>query len=171
MGFFDRLFAREQPNRAMAPLYDAIVAEARRPHWYTDGRVPDTIDGRFDMVCMVLSLVMVRLEEESTAGQEIAWLTELFISDMEGQLRQIGIGDMVVGKHVGRLMGALGGRLGAYRDMVGGAKEPRAAFVPNLYRGEEPSEDALAHVEDAARALHERLERTDAAAILAGDIG
>ncbi|WP_204310223.1 ubiquinol-cytochrome C chaperone family protein, partial [Enterobacter cloacae] len=72
-------------------------------------------------------------------------LTEVFIDDMDGQLRQIGIGDIVVGKHVGKMMGMLGGRLGAYREALaaGGFDE---ALVRNLYRGEAPAPAALAHV-------------------------
>ena len=62
---------------------------------------------------------------------------------MDGQLRQIGIGDVVVGKHVGRMMGALGGRLGAYRDGLA-AGDLGPALVRNLYRGEPPAARALA---------------------------
>ena len=114
MGVWHRLFGRGERD-ALAPLYKAVVAEARRPDWYRQGRVPDTLDGRFDMVAAVLSLVLLRLEEEGDAGRApSAHLTELFVEDMDGQLRERGIGDIVVGKHVGRMMGALGGRLGAF---------------------------------------------------------
>ena len=110
MGFWKRWLgggAAAQPD----PLYAAIVAQARAPDWYVAGAVPDTIDGRFDMVATVLALVLLRLEAEPAGLAASARLTEQFVTDMDGQLREIGIGDVVVGKHMGRMMGALGGRL------------------------------------------------------------
>lgn len=154
----------------MRPLYDAIVAEGRQPHWYLDGAVPDTIDGRFDMIVAILALVLLRLEEQD-AAQESAWLTELFVDDMDGQLRQEGIGDVVVGKHVGRMMSALGGRLAAYRAALKGESSMHEALVRNLYRGEAPGDAAIAHVEGALRARWMRLECLTRDALMAGDIG
>ena len=142
MSFFDRLFGRPDANEAVRPLYDALVAEGRAPHWYRDGGVPDTIDGRFEMIAAILALVITRLELESEQRQNIAWLIELFVADMDGQLREIGIGDMVVGKHVGRMMGALGGRLAAFREA--GDREALAAAVErNIFRGAAPSPETL----------------------------
>lgn len=154
----------------MRPLYDAVVREGRQPHWYLDGAVPDTLDGRFDMIVAILALVLLRLEEQG-AAQESAWLTELFVDDMDGQLRQEGIGDVVVGKHVGRMMSALGGRLSAYRAVLRGEAHMHEALVRNLYRGEAPGDTALAHVEGALRARWMRLECLTRDALLAGDIG
>jgi cytochrome b pre-mRNA-processing protein 3 len=116
-------------------LYNAVVAEARRPAWYIEGAVPDTIDGRFDMVALVLSLVMIRLEDAG-AAQLCADLTERFIADMDGSLRQDGVGDQVVGKHIGRMVAALGGRLGAYRDSRTDDVAFAVALRRNLWRGE-----------------------------------
>src|SRR3546814_5150561 len=76
-------------------------------------------DLRFDMITAILCLVLLRLEGAPETKQQSVWLTELFVDDMDGQLRQIGIGDMIVGKHIGRMMSALGGRLSAYRSGLG----------------------------------------------------
>jgi len=67
MGVLNRLFGRKDRD-ALTPLYNAVVLEARRPDWYLAGQVPDTLDGRFDMVAAVLSLVLLRLEEEGEVG-------------------------------------------------------------------------------------------------------
>ena len=84
-------------------------------------------------------------------------LTEIFIDDMDGTLRQIGIGDYVVGKHVGRMMGALGGRLDA---PSGGARRPfEAAVRRNIFHESPPSDEAVAFVAGAARALRGRARR------------
>ena len=105
MSFLQRLFPDRKQRAALAPLYAAIVAEGRDPFWYREGQVPDTIDGRFDMIAAVTALVLLRLEAEGEAGRGPAiLLTETFIDDMDATLRQIGIGDYVVGKHVGRMM-------------------------------------------------------------------
>ncbi|KTT75374.1 ubiquinol-cytochrome C chaperone [Sphingomonas endophytica] len=152
---------------AALPLYDAVVARARQPHWYLDGAVPDTLDGRFDMVAAVLAMVLLRLEVDAGGAQPIAQLTERFVDDMDAQVRQIGFGDMVVGKHVGRMMGMLGGRLGAYRDgLAGGALD--AALVRNLYRGAAPAPSALAHVRDRLTALRHELDAVPLPALMEG---
>ncbi|MDT0575125.1 ubiquinol-cytochrome C chaperone family protein [Croceicoccus sp. F390] len=110
---FERLFNR-RPPADLTSLWHGIVAIAREPHWYERDGAADNLEGRFDMICAVLSLVLLRLEQEN-AGETAARLTELFIDDMDGQLREAGVGDLVVGKRMGKLMSALGGRLGAYR--------------------------------------------------------
>src|SRR3546814_20475584 len=70
---------------------------------------------------------------------------------MDGQLRQIGIGDMIVGKHIGRMMSALGGRLSAYRSGLGAGESLEDALVRNLYRGNAPAPDQLEHVANGLR--------------------
>ena len=117
MNFLNKLLGRDDDRAVVRPLYAAIVAEARQPFWYERGGVADSIDGRFEMVSAVLALVLIRMEALGVAAREPSTLlTETFVEDMDGQLRQLGIGDIVVGKHIGRMMGALGGRLGAYRQ-------------------------------------------------------
>jgi len=116
LSLLQRIFGETKQRAPLQPLYRFIVGRGRDPAWYREGKVPDTIDGRFDMIAAILALVLIRLEAEGEAGRGSSiLLTELFIDDMEGELRQIGIGDYVVGKHVGRMMSALGGRLAAFR--------------------------------------------------------
>lgn len=144
MSFLQRFFGRADPRRVYDPLYRAIVAAARDPAWYRDGKVPDTVDGRFDMVAAILALVLLRLEAEGDVGRDPSVLvTELFIEDMDSSLRQIGIGDYVVGKHVGRLMGALGGRLTALRAARAGEDSFAGAVRRNIFRDTPPGDDAV----------------------------
>jgi len=169
MSLFERLFRRPDPRETMRPLYDALVCRGRAVHWYVEGAVPDTLDGRFDMIAAVLSLVLLRLERADMRHESV-WLTELFVEDMEGQLRQIGIGDVVVGKHVGRMMGALGGRLAAYREGLEGDGDFRAALARNLYRGEPVADAALDDVERRLRHFVQALGATSTSALLVGDL-
>ncbi|HWL47373.1 MAG TPA: ubiquinol-cytochrome C chaperone family protein [Sphingomonadaceae bacterium] len=168
-----RTLLRGPADRAsLRPLYDAIVREARRPAWYIDGAVPDTFDGRFEMVATLLALVLIRLEGDGEAARApSAWLTEIFIEDMDGQLRERGIGDIVVGKHVGRMMSALGGRLGAYREALAPDATPgllETALVRNVYRGAAPPADAGDWLADAVRRLWQGIGAVPLDALLAG---
>jgi cytochrome b pre-mRNA-processing protein 3 len=90
---------------------------------------------------------------------------------MDGQLRQEGIGDVVVGKHIGRMVSALGGRLSAYRAALLDEAELREALVRNLYRGVAPSGDAVTHVESCLRSRWIRLGALSRDALLTGDLG
>ena len=144
------------PREARRPLWNAVVSAARAPHWYAQGTVPDTLDGRFDMISLVMALVLHRIDEDPAHGIAGVQLTELFVNDMDGQMRQIGFGDMVVGKQIGRMVGALGGRLGVYRA-ADGSDELKQALVRNLWRGNAPVEAGLAHVMTEVAALRAAL--------------
>ncbi len=170
MSFLNALLGRKNANRVMQPLYDSIIAEGRRIDWYEKGGVPDTLDGRFDMIAAVLCAVLIRLDQTEEAKQEIAWLTELFVTDMEGQLRQIGIGDLIVGKRVGEMMGALGGRLGAYRDALTENDSLDEALTRNLYRGEIPEPAALQFTTKNFARFYDRLSVATTSQVIAGDI-
>ncbi|MBX9795555.1 ubiquinol-cytochrome C chaperone family protein [Sphingomonas sp.] len=163
-----KVMGARTPGQAAA-LYDRVVALGRAPHWYLAGGVPDSVTGRFNIISTVLSIVLLRLEAEEAGIAPSVWLTERFIDDMEGQLRQEGVGDTGVGKHMGQLVSLLGGRLGAYRDgLATGAFDE--ALVRNLYGGTAPEPRALDHARDALLALRERLAGQAVSAILAGDI-
>lgn len=116
MSLLARLTRTRRAEADLRPLWHRVVEIAREKAWYIEAGVADTVPGRFDAITMVLALVLLRMEREDALRAPSARLTELFVSDMDGQLRQGGIGDLVVGKHVGRLMSTLGGRLGALRD-------------------------------------------------------
>lgn len=163
MSLLKRLFGNTEPDPKikLVPLYNQIVAKAREPHWYTEGQVPDSIDGRFDMVAAILSLVLLRLEEDPARAQDMAHLTEVFVDDMDGQLREVGIGDMIVGKHIGQIMGAVGGRIGAFREALADTAKLDEAILRNIYRDDSADAAAIAHVHqgllDVERALGSQL--------------
>jgi cytochrome b pre-mRNA-processing protein 3 len=164
-----RLFGARRDRSALRPLYDALVAAARDPAWYRDGGVADTIEGRFDMVASMVALALLRLEAEGEhAAAESVALTETFIDDMDGTLRQIGIGDFVVGKHVGRLVGALGGRLGALREALRDGAPLEPAVRRNLFRDSPADEAQVDFVAARLRRLDEALARTAMEPLLAG---
>lgn len=160
---------RTDPRGAHRPLWNAVVARGREAHWYVEGGVADTLDGRFDMIALIFSLTLLRIEASPGHERDCIVLTELFVDDMDGQMRQIGFGDMVVGKQIGRIMSALGGRIGAYRAALAAADDAmlEAALIRNLWRGEAPTAPALAHVTRAVRDLQRALAATSAGALIA----
>src|SRR3546814_7309798 len=124
------------------------------------------------MLALVMTLVLLRLDREGEAlRQPAVELTERFIDDMDGQIRQLGIGDFVVGKHIGKMMGALGGRLDAYGEALAEGGDLEAALVRNLYRGAAPSPEALTYVAAEVRRLHDAIGRQPLDSLLEGELG
>lgn len=171
MSLLKRLFGNSEPDPKLqlVPLYNHIVAKAREPHWYVEGQVPDSIDGRFDMIAAILSLVLLRLEGEQTHAQDMAYLTEVFVDDMDGQLREVGIGDMIVGKHVGRIMGAVGGRLGAFREALDNSATLDDVILRNIYRSETAPPEAITHVRCGLLDIRASLAGESTASIVRGE--
>ena len=171
MSLLSRLFAkREDPREDMRPLWHRVVEISRQPDWYTTSGVADTVAGRFDMITAILSLVLIRMEQDEEDRISPVVLTELFVEDMDGQLREAGIGDVVVGKHIGKLMAVLGGRLGAYRSALTAADaEPALADAASrnltLVEGTDPAQVAA-----ALRQFAQTLATTDLVALKAGRI-
>ncbi len=140
------------PREGVRPLWHRVIELARDSVYYTECQVADSVAGRFDMITAVLSAVIVRLEA-SDLRTESALLAELFVEDMDGQLREFGVNDVVVGKRIGKLMSVLGGRLGAYRVALneGDLERLIAAAGRNVTFAEGTDEAA------AARAVGDRL--------------
>ncbi len=141
-----QLFARK-PDSTGA-LYAAIVAAARQPVFYRDWAVPDTIDGRFDVLVLHLVLVVARLHgEKDKLRQE---LVNHFCQDMDDNVRELGAGDLGVAKKVRRMAEAFQGRYVAYHGAhdLGSMAQ---AVARNIYASEVSSHD-LAHYALNARA-------------------
>ena len=161
---FGRLTAA--PDRG-AELFTSVTALAREPHWYVDGAVPDTLDGRFAVLSTVAALVLVRLEAEGEAGNPLSVaLTERFIHVMDSEHRQIGLGDPTLGKTVRKLVGALARRTELWRSAVGTA-EWETATSESLYKSDMPAE-ALRHSAAAIRKLWARLSASPVAELEKG---
>ncbi len=171
MSFLQRLFGKNEPDprENLRPLYLRVIAKAREVHWYEQGGVPDTLDGRFDMVSTILALMLLRLEDITEARQDAAYLTELFVADMDAQMREAGIGDVVVAKDMGKVMSALGGRLGAFRDTLNDDAKLNGAVDRNIYEGGTDNAAARAHVITNIRAYMQTLAALDHQALIRAD--
>ena len=164
LGFlFRRLTADRAPG---SPLFDTLTRIAREPHWYVEGEVPDTLDGRFAMLATVTALAMVRLELDGPAGDAASVaLTERFIEVMESEHRELGLGDPTLGKTVRKLVGMLAQRTDLWRS-VGRFPE---ATRESLYK-DEVAPDALAHSSAALQRFADRLAQAELAEIERGNI-
>jgi cytochrome b pre-mRNA-processing protein 3 len=149
LGFLFRRLTAE-PERGAA-LFDALTAEARRPHWYVEGGVPDTLDGRFAVLTTVAALALVRLEHEGDGGLTASVaLTERFIEVMESEHRELGLGDPALGRTVRKLVSILAKRTELWR--AAGAPGWSAATRESLYK-DEPTPAALKHSAAALKQL------------------
>jgi cytochrome b pre-mRNA-processing protein 3 len=144
------------PKDEAGPLYSALVGEARRPAWYVDGGVADTLDGRFAVLSSLVALAILRLEDgEEAAVRGSVALTESFIADMDAQMREVGFGDPSIGKQVRSMVGALAARVDRWRHARSGEIEWADAVRFSVYR------DTLPPVETAATFAGEALRRFD----------
>lgn len=164
MSILTRIFGTSDDRARYRPLYARVVELGRDPAWYREGGVPDTLDGRFDLIAAILALVLIRLETEARASVLVA---ELFIEDMDGSIRQMGIGDLMVGKHVGNMMAALGGRIGAFRDAQG---DFGPAVRRNIFHDAPPSEEAVAFVAARLERFRDALAGQPDAGLLDGAV-
>lgn len=162
------LFARLRPAPRVSSLaYDAAVNMARQAHWYRDGAVPDTMDGRFAMLATVLALVTLRLEDAGADFNEASVsLTEAFIADMDVQMREAGFGDPSLGKQVRHLVGSLASRVDRWRRLLAGDGEWESVVARSVYRDQGVSREALDYTTGALRDFHARL-----AGAAPGDVG
>jgi len=167
----DFLFRRltAEPKRG-AECFDSVVKLARRPHWYVEGAVPDTLDGRFAVLATLTALVLVRLERDGEQGDAVSVaLTERFIEAMEAEHRELGIGDPTLGKTVRRLVGSLARRTDLWRRAVAGDRDWTAATRESLYKSE-ASADAIDHSAMEFKRLSVRLEGTSLDEIAQGKL-
>jgi cytochrome b pre-mRNA-processing protein 3 len=134
---FQRFRSRNDPQAKIRSLYGAIVAQAREPCFYGDYGVPDTVEGRFDMMVLHVYLVSRRLMadgQESAPAQEVF---DLFFQDMDENMRELGVGDLSVPKKVRAMGEAFYGRAGAYNAALadGGDEKLVSALDRNVFGG------------------------------------
>lgn len=159
-----------EPERG-APLFEAVTRLARQPHWYREGQVPDTLDGRFAVLATITALVIVRLERDGAEGDSASVaLTERFIEVMESEHRELGLGDPTLGKTVRKLVGKLARRTELWRIAVPGDSSWAEAARESLYK-EAVDSEALRHSSHALARLRRSLDDKAVAALVEGQIG
>ena len=127
-------------------LYSEIVRQARQLEFYQTLGVPDTTNGRFDLIALHAFIVMKRLKSIGEIGETLSQsLFDCMFSDIDTNLREMGLGDISVGKKVKGLASAYYGRVKAYEDgLLRVDKSLEAAFERNLYLDSRPTAKQLA---------------------------
>jgi cytochrome b pre-mRNA-processing protein 3 len=167
--FFKRFLNPTADAKIAREMYGQIVAKARQPYFYETLGVPDTVDGRFDIIVLHAVLVMERLAKAGRAGSALAQkLFDAMFADMDSSLREMGAGDLSVGKKVRRMAEVFYGRARAYRETLDVRDEPAlaTALLRNVYAGETPSDKAgrLARYVLASAQMLDTLSEADLAA-------
>jgi cytochrome b pre-mRNA-processing protein 3 len=167
-GFLRR---RARYERAGFQLYGAAVAAARDPYLYATLGVPDTLDGRFDAVGLHVYLVIRRLNTSPAPGPELAQAVfDAMFADMDINLREMGVGDMSVGKRNRAMWEAFHGRSAAYAAAWEDDAALAAALARNLWRGQEAPAGSPAALARLARAVAGGLAEQPLEALLRGEI-
>ncbi|MBL4740436.1 MAG: hypothetical protein JKY12_05545 [Sneathiella sp.] len=122
--FLKKLFGFGSNRKAAEALYAEIVHQSRQPVFYLEAEVPDTVDGRFEMISMHAFLLMRRFKlDESNMGALSQDVFDLMFADMDQSLREIGVGDLAVGKRVKEMAKVFYGRVVAYETALEGGDE------------------------------------------------
>lgn len=164
---------RRNPYRKEAHLaYAAIVARAREPIFFLKGEVPDTLDGRFELIALHAFLVLNRLKAEHAITADFAQeLFDTMFADLDRGLREMGASDIGVGRHVKEMAKAFYGRIVAYEQgLAGGDAELGEALRRNLYGTVAPSAETVAALARYLRRQAATLAQESAERILSGDI-
>ena len=159
------LFGRRREPVQTGNLYRAIVAQSRKSDFYSRLGVPDTLDGRFDMIILHAFLVMRRLGRVGAEGAVLNQaLFDLLFADMDSSLREIGVGDLSVGKKMKIMAQAFYGRVEAYEAGLKTAEAStlQTALARNLYGTVAPPEQGL-------EAMTAYVKRADAILTLQAD--
>ncbi|GLQ07651.1 ubiquinol-cytochrome C chaperone family protein [Sneathiella chinensis] len=169
-----KFFRRDPYKGAVTDLYTAIVNQARQPDFYLRGEVPDTVDGRFEMIVLHTYLVLRRLkrEGEDMAGLSQALFDQLF-ADMDQSLREIGVGDLSVGKRIKEMATLFYGRVAAYDTALDGGEETlEDALRRNHYRTVEggPSEAAVSLLAEYVRRNSDAMAAEDVSGLVKGQV-
>ena len=167
-----RRFRPDPRDRNIHDLYGAIVAQARTPAFYSDYGVPDTVQGRFDLIVLHLVLLIDRVGQDG-GGRGIGQrLFDRFCRDLDDNLREMGVGDLAVPKRMRRFGEAFYGRQAAYLAAFAAADEPELekALQRNIFQGADIGRGAL-RLANYVRAARRQIEGQDDGALLRGEIG
>lgn len=142
MIMLQNLFRTRPRERLGEPLYELAVRQARDPGFYTRMAVADRIDARFELYTLHVLLLVMRLRDEGEAGAEAAQaLFDVYVSALDHALRELGVGDISVGKKMRKLGEAMYGRMTAYEPPLRSADAAglAAGLARNVFESDDPA--------------------------------
>lgn len=155
MLFLKRLFKTPRFQPEGRELYRRIAAQARLPEFYTGFGVPDTIDGRFEMLCLHAYALFHRLKGQGADADALSQAAyDAMFLDLDGSLRELGVADLGVGRRIKVMTEALNGRIQAFdRALLAGEEALRDAIRRNVYGTVSPGAAQVAAMADYLRRL------------------
>jgi cytochrome b pre-mRNA-processing protein 3 len=167
-----KLFRANPVKEAAELAYRRIVEHARQPGFFLEVGVPDTLDGRFELICLHAFLYLHRLKSEQPQAAPVGQrFYDLMFADFDRSLREMGVGDLSVGREIKRMSQAFAGRINAYEEgLAADDSVLQLAFARNLFGTAAPSEAQLAAMAGYLRREAAQLARQDSAALLAGEV-
>jgi cytochrome b pre-mRNA-processing protein 3 len=168
----DLPFRRNPTRDAAEHAYGLVVEQSRRPEFFTAFGVPDTLDGRFELICLHAFLYLQRLkgEKEPAASLSQRFFDRMF-ADFDRSLREIGVGDLSVGRQINRMAEAFYGRVRAYEEGLAGDDAALAAALGrNLYGTASATTEQQARVAGYVRREVANLAAQPPASLLAGTV-
>lgn len=176
MLFLKRIFGTQKLRAEAARSYATLAAQARQPRFYSDLGVPDSIDGRFEMLCVHAHALFHRLRGQGEKADHFAQAVyDAMFSDLDGCLREMGVADLGVGRRIKIMTEALKGRIHAYDAALaerGAAGEEAlcAAIRRNVFGTVTPGAAQVAAMAGYMRALNATLADCALADLLTGQV-
>jgi len=169
LGWF---FGKSPTQRNADALYVRAVKQARQANFYADMGVPDNVDGRFDMIALHVFLILRRLKQENARSQATAQaLFDTMFTDMDRGLRELGAGDLGVGRRVKVMAKAFYGRVAAYdRGLKSDDGDLNEAILRNIFRGQEDERDRALLIASYTRRQADALDHQSVDALLEGEV-
>lgn len=167
------LFRRTPRDDSIAVLYGAIVAQARAPAFYRHHGVADTVNGRLEMIVLHTVLVVLRLEAEGAPARPLGQaLFDHFCSDMDANLREMGVGDMAVPRKMKAIAEAFYGRKRAYEAAIAapGLDELAAALARNVHAATGADSAGVTRLAGYVREAVRRLAAIDGSMLRRGQV-
>jgi cytochrome b pre-mRNA-processing protein 3 len=165
-----RLFRPPPRREAAYRLYTRTVEAARQPAYYAELDVPDTLDGRFELIALHMALLLRRLATEPAAQAFAQEVFDAMFADLDRALREMGTGDLSVGRQVKRMASAFYGRARAYGRGLDGDEDLGEALRRNLYGTAAPRAASIAAMRGWSEAVATALAAQSTEALMAGEV-
>ena len=168
----EKFFGISSIQRSADALYLAAVEQARQTNFYTEMGVPDSVDGRFDMIALHVFLILRRLKQEDEKSQATAQaLFDTMFTDMDRGLREMGAGDLGVGRRVKVMAKAFYGRVAAYDlGLLSNDNKLKDTVLRNIFRNDEEAQEHAVSIASYIREQAQTLEQHPLDLLLEGKV-
>lgn len=163
-----KIFASDPFQIPAHNAYVSLVTQARKPFFYQEYGIADTLDGRFDVIVLHIFLLTKRLKNSELELLRAVW--EVFFSDMDRSLREMGASDTGIGKRIKKMVQAFYGRIDSYEKTIASKAEFKESLARNLYRDMEINDAQLEMIVLYVKRNLEHLQKQDITTIMSGEL-